>query len=159
MFTDKEHRGPFEFAEDLSNLAIGGDSGDDAIRSAQRYQENDKDLLLSTSDKEENGGPTRNGPNSFTYSAPSDINSSLSALAPSSTSQITTFAIDDLLGLGVPDAPVLTLPPSLSLNSKPVLDPGTFQKKWGQLTVSSSQVCQFFIYSLIIFSYMLIMSS
>lgn len=146
MFTDKEHRGPFEFSEDLSNLAIGGDTGDDAIPLAQRYQENDKDLLLSTSDKEENGRPTRNGSNPSTYSAPPDVNSSLSALAPSSTSQTATFAIDDLLGLGVLDTPALPPPPVLSLNSKPVLDPGTFQKKWSQLTVSSSQVCQFLIY-------------
>jgi hypothetical protein len=145
LFTDKEHRGPFEFSEDLSNLAIGGDTGDDAIPSAQRYQENDKDLLLSTSDKEENGGHTRNGSNS-TYSAPPDVNSSLSTLAPSSTSQTTAFAIDDLLGLGVPDAPALPLSPALSLNSKPVLDPGTFQKKWGQLSVSLSQVRQLFVY-------------
>ncbi|KAJ3701781.1 hypothetical protein LUZ61_005486 [Rhynchospora tenuis] len=137
LFTDKEHRGPFEFSEDLSNLAIGGDSGDDVIHSAQRYEENDKDLLLSTSDKEENGGPTHNG--SSTYSAPSDVNSSLTGLVASSTSQPATFAIDDLLGLGVPDAPALPPPPALSLNAKPVLDPGTFQKKWGQLTVSSSQ--------------------
>lgn len=136
MFTDKEHRGPFEFSEEIGNLSLGQESMDNA----PRYDESDKDLLLSTSEKEENGGPNTNGTSG--YSAPHDYNSSLVPLSsqtqpePAVTSQ-TSFAIDDLLGLSMLAAPA---PPSLKLNSKAALDPGTFQRKWGQLGVSISQV-------------------
>ncbi|KAG1367757.1 Beta-adaptin-like protein [Cocos nucifera] len=148
MFTDKEHRGPFEFSEELGNLSMGAESADNAMP-AQRYEEND--LLLSTSEKEESGGPTNNGSAVSAYSAPSDYDGSLisvnsqtqpeTAISIPGSSAYTspaTLAIDDLLGLGVPSAPA---PPTLKLNPKAVLDPATFQRKWGQLAISLSQEC------------------
>lgn len=42
MFTDKEHRGPFEFSDELGNLSIGGEAANNVV-SAQRVEENDKD--------------------------------------------------------------------------------------------------------------------
>ncbi|KAF7029877.1 hypothetical protein CFC21_041519 [Triticum aestivum] len=147
MFTDKEHRGTFEYSEDLANLTVGADAPETVI-SAQRYQENDNDLLLSTSDKEDNGIRSSNGSYTSTYNAPSDL---LSSQTPAETALInpssstystqTNFSLDDLLGLGVPDASAPPPPPALALNSKPVLDPATFQKKWGQLALSFSQEC------------------
>ncbi|KAJ1284404.1 hypothetical protein BS78_03G201400 [Paspalum vaginatum] len=149
MFTDKEHRGPFEYSEDLTNLTVGAENTENVI-SAQRYQENDNDLLLSTSDKEDNGTRASNGSSTSTYNAPSDLigSSLISSQTPAETSLINTsgptsssqssFNLDDLLGLGVTEAPAPP-PPVLSLNSKPVLDPGTFQKKWGQLALALSQ--------------------
>uniref|UniRef100_A0A0D9V347 Beta-adaptin-like protein n=1 Tax=Leersia perrieri TaxID=77586 RepID=A0A0D9V347_9ORYZ len=152
MFTDKEHRGPFEYSEDLTNLTVGAETSENTI-SAQRYQENDNDLLLSTSDKEDSGTATSNGSSASTYNAPSDLlgPSLLSSQTASETSLInpggltyssqSNFSLDDLLGLGVPEAPVPQPAPALALNSKPVLDPATFQKKWGQLALSLSQEC------------------
>uniref|UniRef100_A0A0E0C4W7 Beta-adaptin-like protein n=1 Tax=Oryza meridionalis TaxID=40149 RepID=A0A0E0C4W7_9ORYZ len=152
MFTDKEHRGPFEYSEDLTNLAVGAETTENTI-SAQRYQESDNDLLLSTSDKEDNATATSNGSSASTYNAPSDLSgpSLLSSQIPSETSLInpgaptyssqSNFSLDDLLGLGVPQASAPPPTPALTLNSKPVLDPGTFQKKWGQLALSLSQEC------------------
>ncbi|KAI4999256.1 hypothetical protein ZWY2020_003845 [Hordeum vulgare] len=147
MFTDKEHRGTFEYSEDLANLTVGAEAPETVI-SAQRYQENDNDLLLSTSDKEDNGIRSSNGSYTSTYNAPSDL---LSSQTPAETALInpgsstystqTNFSLDDLLGLGVPDTPAPPPPPALALNSKPVLDPPTFQKKWGQLALSFSQEC------------------
>ncbi|XP_006644391.1 beta-adaptin-like protein A [Oryza brachyantha] len=152
MFTDKEHRGPFEYSEDLTNLTVGAETTENTI-SAQRYQENDNDLLLSTSDKEDNATATSNGSSASTYNAPSDLSgpSLLSSQTPSETSlrnpggptysSQSNFSLDDLLGLGVPESPAPPPAPALTLNSKPVLDPGTFQKKWGQLALSLSQEC------------------
>ncbi|EEE55019.1 hypothetical protein OsJ_02672 [Oryza sativa Japonica Group] len=152
MFTDKEHRGPFEYSEDLTNLAVGAETTENTI-SAQRYQESDNDLLLSTSDKEDNATATSNGSSASTYNAPSDLSgpSLLSSQIPSETSLInpgaptyssqSNFSLDDLLGLGVPQSSAPPPAPALTLNSKPVLDPGTFQKKWGQLALSLSQEC------------------
>ncbi|CAL4962546.1 unnamed protein product [Urochloa decumbens] len=152
MFTDKEHRGPFEYSEDLTNLAVGAEAQENVI-SAQRYQENDNDLLLSTSDKEDNGTRASNGSAASTYNAPSDLigSSLISSQAPAETSLINTsgptyssqsnFSLDDLLGLGLNESPVPPPQPTLTLNSKPVLDPGTFQKKWGQLALALTQEC------------------
>ncbi|KAL5227652.1 hypothetical protein ABZP36_015917 [Zizania latifolia] len=152
MFTDKEHRGPFEYSEDLTNLTVGAEATENVI-SAQRYQENDNDLLLSTSDKEDNGTATNNGSSASSYNAPSDLIGPplLSSQTPSETLLInpggptnslqSNFSLDDLLGLGAPEAPAAPPAPALTLNSKPVLDPGTFQKKWGQLALSLSQEC------------------
>ncbi|KAG8056129.1 hypothetical protein GUJ93_ZPchr0001g31893 [Zizania palustris] len=152
MFTAKEHRGPFEYSEDLTNLTVGVEATESVI-SAQRYQENDNDLLLSTSDKENNGTTTSNGSSAPTYNAPSDLigPSLLSSQTPSETllinpggptnSSQSNFSLDDLLGLGAPEAPAAPPAPALTLNSKPVLDPGSFQKKWGQLALSLSQEC------------------
>ncbi|RLM91548.1 beta-adaptin-like protein A [Panicum miliaceum] len=152
MFTDKEHRGPFEYSEDLTNLAVGTEAQENVI-SAQRYQENDNDLLLSTSDKEDNGTRASNGSATSTYNAPSDLigSSLISSQTPAETSLINTggptyssqsnFSLDDLLGLGVTETPAPPPPPALTLNSKPVLDPGTFQRKWGQLALALTQEC------------------
>jgi len=152
MFTDKEHRGPFEYSEDLTNLTVGTEAQENVI-SAQRYQENDNDLLLSTSDKEDNGTRASNGSATSTYNAPSDLigSSLISSQTPAEASLINTggptyssqsnFSLDDLLGLGVTETPTPPPPPALTLNSKPVLDPGTFQRKWGQLALALTQEC------------------
>ncbi|XP_043704548.1 beta-adaptin-like protein A [Telopea speciosissima] len=151
MFTDKEHRGPFEFSEDLGSLSVGVESAD-TVSPAQRVEASDNDLLLSTSEKEESRGPSNNG---SAYSAPIYDGSSISVAAsqmqseptfqnqtlPANTSQA-SLAIDDLLGLGPPVAPApapAPSPPPLKLNPRAVLDPSTFQRKWGQLSVSISQ--------------------
>ncbi|XP_034682475.1 beta-adaptin-like protein A [Vitis riparia] len=150
MFTDKEHRGPFEFSDELGSLSIGADSADNVVP-AQRVEANDKDLLLSTSEKEESRGATNNG---SAYNAPMYDGTSMptgasqlqSELAISNTmvpshSPSSSLAVDDLLGLGVPLAPASPPPPPppLKLNEKAVLDPGTFQQKWRQLPISLSQ--------------------
>lgn len=145
MFIDKEHRGPFEFSEDIGNLSVGADSEVNVIP-AQRYEASDNDLLLSTSEKEESRGATNDG---SAYSAPDYDGSSVSLVSSQMQSETAysnpglhtsqaAFAIDDLLGLGVSVAPP---PPSLKLNPKAVLDPGTFQRKWSQLATSLSQEC------------------
>lgn len=150
MFTDKEHRGPFEFSDDLGNLSIGAEPANNVVP-AHRVEANDKDLLLSTSEKEESRGAGSNG---SAYTAPLFDTSSLSVAASqaqleSAISNPTvidrtpqaSFAIDDLLGLGLAAAPApAPSPPPLKLNSKAVLDPGTFQQKWRQLPISVSQV-------------------
>ncbi|KAJ0089953.1 hypothetical protein Patl1_12876 [Pistacia atlantica] len=155
MFTDKEHRGPFEFSDELGNVSIGAESADNVVP-ANRVEANDKDLLLSTSEKDESRGPTHNG---SAYSAPLYDSSSASISAANSLSELaisnptsagnassSSLAIDDLLGLGLPATPAAApspapapLPPPLKLNPKAVLDPGTFQKKWRQLGISLSQ--------------------
>lgn len=151
MFTDKEHRGLFEFSEELGNLSIGAELPDTGVP-GHSVEANDKDLLLSTSEKEETRAPSNNDG----YSAPS-YDSSLVSIAAAQTqsdligSNITapgivpqsSIAIDDLLSLGVPTmsepAPAPS-PPPLKLNPKAVLDPSTFQQKWRQLPISLSQV-------------------
>lgn len=150
MFIDKEHRGPLEFSDELGNISIGAESAGTVVPVVP-VEANDKDLLLSTSEKEESGGPSNNG---SAYSAPSYDASSVSAAAsqtllelaisnptvPGHASQ-SSLAIDDLLGLGLPVAPApAPSPPPLTLNSKAVLDPSTFQQKWRQLPISLSQV-------------------
>lgn len=151
MFTDKEHRGPFEFSDELGNLSIVAESADNGVPS-QRVEANDKDLLLSTSEKEESRGTTYNG---SAYSAPLYDGSSASFPAADTQSELaissttaagnapsSSLAIDDLLGLGLPATPApAPPPPSLKLKSKAVLDPSAFQQKWRQLPISLSQVC------------------
>ncbi|XP_077219797.1 adaptin family protein [Tasmannia lanceolata] len=143
MFTDKEHRGPFEFSEELGSLSMLTESEDNVP--AQRFEANDNDLLLSISEKEENRVPTNNG---SAYSAPDyELSSMPSVSSPSLPSYVPQISsgIDDLLGLGLPaapapaPAPAPSPPPPLKLNGKPVLDPGTFQRKWSQLPISLSQ--------------------
>lgn len=150
MFTDKEHRGSFAFSDELGNLSISAESADTVVP-AQSVEANDKDLLLSTSEKEDGRDPGSNG---SAYSAPSYelsagpaatsqshrelaiSNSSVPSQAPTSS-----LAIDDLLGLSFPSSTVATpSPPALKLNPKAILDPGTFQQKWRQLPISLSQV-------------------
>ncbi|KAK3004085.1 hypothetical protein RJ639_017885 [Escallonia herrerae] len=144
MFTDKEHRGPFAFSEELGNLSIGAESAENIV-SAQRVDANDQDLLLSTSEKEESRGPSNNG---SAYSAPS-YDSSAPLVASHAQSELVSLdqtlpqapqAIDDLLGLSFAVTPTpAASPPPLRLNAKAVLDPNTFQQKWRQLPVSISQ--------------------
>lgn len=143
LFTDKEHRGPFEFSEDLGNISLGIDPSDNVIP-AQDFDASDNDLLLSTSEKDESRVPLNSD---SAYSAP-DYDASASLVStqvqsdPFSTHGVPTYtpqptsAIDDLLGLGLT---VAALPPSLKLSPKAALDPGTFQKKWAQLPISLSQ--------------------
>ncbi|XP_074276520.1 beta-adaptin-like protein A [Silene latifolia] len=145
MFTDKEHRGPFEFSDELGNLSIGAESADNVVP-AQRVEANDKDLLLSTEEREDSGVSTNNG---SIYSAPvyDAISGPLVAVdtQPMAQSPQTSMGIDDLLGLSIVPAAVSAPsppPPSLKLNSKAVLDPGTFQQKWRQLPISTSQDIQ-----------------
>lgn len=147
MFTDKEHRGPFEFSEELGSLSVGEESADNVIQS-QRFEASDNDLLLSTTEREEIKVPSNNG---SAYSAPDyDVSSAPLVVMPThsesgvSNTTLPTYApqsssaIDDLLGLGLPAT--VPSPPPLKLNAKPVLDPGTFQRKWAQLPISLSQV-------------------
>ncbi|GMG99055.1 hypothetical protein Nepgr_000895 [Nepenthes gracilis] len=135
MFIDKEHRGTFEFSDELGNLSLGTEAADSVVL-VQRVEENDEDLLLSTSEKEESGAPNSNG---SAYSAPLYDGSSAplaisnAPLGPHSPPP--SFAIDDLLGLSLPAVPP---PPPINLNAKAVLDPGAFQQKWRQLPVSLS---------------------
>ncbi|KAK6249096.1 hypothetical protein QUC31_020661 [Theobroma cacao] len=148
MFTDKEHRGPFEFSDELGNLSIGGEAADNVV-SAQRVEANDKDLLLTTSEKEETRGSSNNGTD---YTAPYDSSStSVFALQTRMELEISnptsaghapqaSLGIDDLLGLGLPAAPAPSSP-QLKLSSKAVLDPSAFQQKWRQLPVALSQEC------------------
>ncbi|KAM7493242.1 hypothetical protein LguiB_027851 [Lonicera macranthoides] len=143
MFTDKEHRGPFAFSEELANLSIGTESGaENIIVSAQRVEENDKDLLLlGTSEKEEIRVPTNNV---SAYSAPTYDTEllSLNETLPANSAQASSALDDLLLGLGLPTVPdpnpTPSLPP-LKLNAKAVLEPSTFQQKWRQLPISISQ--------------------
>ncbi|KAH7847937.1 hypothetical protein Vadar_031849 [Vaccinium darrowii] len=134
MFTDKEHRGAFSFSEELGNLSIGVEDSSNVV-SAQIVDASDNDLLLSTSEKEENRGPSSNG---SAYSAPSygaSSNHQFPAHSPQSS-----LAIDDLLGLGLAiSSNPEPLPPSLTLNPRAVLDPSAFQQKWRQLPISVSQ--------------------
>uniref|UniRef100_A0A1D1YPU2 Beta-adaptin-like protein n=1 Tax=Anthurium amnicola TaxID=1678845 RepID=A0A1D1YPU2_9ARAE len=145
MFIDKEHRGLIDLSEELGSLSVGAEPVDNAVP-AQSYEANDNDLLLSTSEKEESRAQINDG---SAYSAPEYDSSSVSLVStqmPSEASlpilglptysQQATVAIDDLLGLGLS---IATAPPPLKLNSKAVLDPGTFQRKWGQLAISLSQ--------------------
>ncbi|KAL8101674.1 beta-adaptin-like protein A isoform X2 [Apium graveolens] len=144
MFTDKEYRGPFAFSEELGNMSMGVE-GAETIVSSQRVEANDKDLLLSASEKEDKGlsnndsaynAPAYDGSLSL---APSQVQSDLVSLEPQLPSQSsqTSSVIDDLLGLGLSVAS--TPAPALKLNAKPVLDPNTFQQKWRQLSVSLSE--------------------
>ncbi|KAK4422287.1 Beta-adaptin-like protein A [Sesamum alatum] len=146
MFTDKEYRGPFAFSEELGNLSIGTEPADNVV-AAQGVEANDKDLLLSTSEKEESQGYGNNG---SAYNAPSynasttgASQSSLDLVSldqPSAVHTTTSFAIDELLGLGMPAAPgPAPLPSALLLNAKATIDPNAFQQKWRQLPVSLSQ--------------------
>ncbi|KAI4316157.1 hypothetical protein L6164_024163 [Bauhinia variegata] len=136
MFTDKEHRGPFEFSDELGNLSISAEAADTVVP-AQRVEENDKDLLLSVSEKEDGRDASGNG---SAYSAPSYNSSTPAATSQTNSSPASSFAIDDLLGLGFPsETAAMPSPPPLKLKQKAVLDPGTFQQKWRQLPVSLSQ--------------------
>nr|DAD44674.1 TPA_asm: hypothetical protein HUJ06_002904 [Nelumbo nucifera] len=149
MLTDKEHRGSFEFSEEIGNLSVG-ESAENVIP-AQRMDANDNDLLLSTSEKEENRAPSNNG---SAYSAPvydGSIYLTASQTQPEPTypspalptpAPQSSLAIDHSLGLGLPPAPApVPLPPPLMLNPKSAIDPTTFQRKWGQLSLSVAQVC------------------
>ncbi|KAI3992550.1 hypothetical protein MKX01_022641 [Papaver californicum] len=141
MFTDKEHRGPFEFSEDPGSLSVGAESADNALP-AHRVEASDNDLLLSTSEKEESKGLIGNGSaySTSSYDASSVAQATSQLTVSNSSSPQPTFAIDDLLGLGPAIAPApIPAPPSLNLNARAVLEPRSFQSKWAQLPVSLSQ--------------------
>lgn len=149
MFTDKEHRGPFEFSDELGSTSITPEASSDIVP-AQQYEANDKDLLLSTDEKDDNKGLSSN--NGSAYTAPyesSNISSQMQELAisgpaASATTTQSSFDFDDLLGLGLSTAPVPTpSPPLLKLNPRASLDPRAFQQKWRQLPISSTQVILF----------------
>ncbi|KAI3870161.1 hypothetical protein MKW92_045779 [Papaver armeniacum] len=137
MFTDKEHRGPFEFSEDPGSLSVGAESADNVLP-AHRVEASDNDLLLSTSEKEESKGLISNGSayNTSSYDASSVAQATSQLTISNSSSPQPTFAIDDLLGLGPAIAPA---PPSLNLSARAVLEPSSFQRKWAQLPVSLTQ--------------------
>lgn len=153
MFTDKEHRGPFELTDELGSLSLSAGSVENVIP-AQSYEASDNDLLLSTSEKEESRGL---GNNDSAYSAPGYDTSLISLedkqVQPESnvlnlavpTMPQSSSVLDDLLGLGTT---VIPSPPTLKLNPKAVLDPGNFQRKWGQLATSLSQVASFSLFQL-----------
>ncbi|KAL0888115.1 hypothetical protein Bca101_012098 [Brassica carinata] len=75
MFTDKEHRGPFEFSDEIGNISIAPEASSDIVP-AQQFEANDKDLLLSTDEKDDNKGVSNNG---SAYTAPSYDNSNISS--------------------------------------------------------------------------------
>lgn len=146
MFTDKEYRGPFAFSEELSSMPLSVESADNIV-SAQRVEENDKDLLLSTSEKEETRVPSNND---SAYSAPScegstaALQSQFDLVSLDNTAPVNappaSIAIDDLLGLNLAPTPAPAPPPVLNLNAKAVLAPNAFQQKWRQLPISKTQV-------------------
>lgn len=149
MFTDKEHRGPFEFSDELGSTSITPEVSSDIVP-AQQYEANDKDLLLSTDEKDDNKGLSSN--NGSAYTAPyesSNISSQMQELAisgpaASATTTQPSFDFDDLLGLGLSTAPAPTpSPPLLKLNPRAALDPRAFQQKWRQLPISLTQVFLF----------------
>ncbi|GAA0156355.1 membrane traffic protein [Lithospermum erythrorhizon] len=144
MFTDKEHRGPFAFSEELGNLSIGTESAN-AVASVQLVEANDKDLLLSTSEKEEIKSTNNNGSAYSDRAYDGSISgttsqSQLDLVSLDHTSQqnvqTDSMAIDDLLGLGMSITPT---PAPLKLNAKASLDPSSFQQKWRQLPIAVSQ--------------------
>ncbi|CAF1697050.1 hypothetical protein Bca4012_000529 [Brassica carinata] len=145
IFTDKEHRGPFEFSDELGSTSITPEVSSDIVP-AQQFEANDKDLLLSTDEKDDNKGLSSN--NGSAYTAPyesSNISSQMQELAisgpaASATTTQSSFDFDDLLGLGLSTAPAPTpSPPLLKLNARAALDPRAFQQKWRQLPISLSQ--------------------
>ncbi|PPR85919.1 hypothetical protein GOBAR_AA34779 [Gossypium barbadense] len=146
MFTDKEHRVPLEFADELGNLSIGEAANN--VVPTQMVEENDKDLLLTTSEKEETKGSRNNGSaytvpydgsSTSVFASQAQIESAVSNPTLAGHSPQASFAIDDLLGLGIPATPAVPSPPQLKLNTKAALDPSTFQQKWRQLPVALSQ--------------------
>lgn len=142
MFLDKEHRGPFEFLDDASTNASATESSETML-AGQRVDANDNDLLLSASEKEDTRGiVASNGSSAYVAPSSSTTNGLGLLAAPASTPPPAGgFAIDDLLGLGLPMTPPepAPAPPSLVLNAKPVLNPASFQQKWRQLAVASTQ--------------------
>ncbi|CAL1386428.1 unnamed protein product [Linum trigynum] len=151
MFTDKDHRGPFEFSDEIGNLTVGAES--EHVVPATSVDANEtSDLLLSTSEKEETRAMVADGSD---YTAPF-YDSSNPALPLQSEPAITgllgaadpgpqaSTAIDDLLmglDLTAPPAPA-SAPPPLKLNARAALDAGSFQKKWRELPVAMSQECE-----------------
>ena len=148
MYTDKEHRGPFEFSDEIGNIPITPQASSDIV--PQQFEANDKDLLLSTDEKDDNRGLSTTG---SAYTAPSYDNSNISSQmqelaisgpATPATTQQSSFDFDDIFGLGLSTAPAPALtpsPPLLKLNPRAALDPGAFQQKWRQLPISLTQVC------------------
>ncbi|XP_076915605.1 beta-adaptin-like protein A [Bidens hawaiensis] len=120
MFTDKEHQGPFAFSEELGNMSIGVDD--------QRVEANDEDHLLSTTRNED----------SLPQQTQGSLLVSFDQTEPAHAQQ-TNSVIDDIFGLGLSSSPAPAPAPLLKLNAKAVLDPTTFQQKWRQLPVSTSQ--------------------
>ncbi|KAJ0809025.1 putative clathrin/coatomer adaptor, adaptin-like, armadillo-like helical, TBP domain superfamily [Helianthus annuus] len=111
MFTDKEHQGPFAFSEEVGNIAVDND---------------DEDLLLGSTTKQDSS------------SLPHQTAALVSLDQTEPHAEQTNSVIDDLFGLGLSSSPA-PAPPPLKLNAKAVLDPTTFQQKWRQLPVSTSQ--------------------
>ncbi|XP_024520729.1 beta-adaptin-like protein A isoform X1 [Selaginella moellendorffii] len=129
MFLDKEHRKLYEFSDEAAPTDV---------LPTQKLDANDNDLLLGAFDKEESQSGVSNGDDG-PLSAPRSPSPTLlgDSVPPVSASNIpAAFGIDDLLGLNISTPP--PPPPSLVLSSKPVLDSGTFQKKWSQLPVALS---------------------
>ncbi|BBN14125.1 AP-4 complex subunit beta-1 [Marchantia polymorpha subsp. ruderalis] len=155
MFLDKDQRSPFAFSEDTGSSIIGPQSpGREDLPSD--IDARDNDLLLSAHEKEDSRAVS-NGSHGYSSSkfhtlqeftdsafaprSPSPTqpirNARATPLPPaavSSTAASPLLAVDDLLGLG-PSASAEPFPP-LKLNPKPVLDPASFKRKWGQLTVA-----------------------
>ncbi|CAN1218677.1 Beta-adaptin-like protein A [Linum perenne] len=152
MFTDKEHRGPFEFSDDVANITAGTEPEHDVPASSVEANET-SDLLLSISEKDETKALVTNGSD---YTAPLYDTSitvqashgqsalALSSLLGTDPAPQSSLALDDLLlglDLTAPSAPA-SLPPTLKLNARAVLDAGNFQRKWRELPVAVSQECE-----------------
>ncbi|CAI0408526.1 unnamed protein product [Linum tenue] len=153
MFTDKDHRGPFEFSDEIGNLTVGVESEHEVPATSVDANET-SDLLLSTTEKEETRAMVANGSDytaplydSSSRALPSQGQSELaitSLLGTSDPGPQASMAIDDLLmglDLTAPPAPA-SAPPSLKLNARAALDAGSFQRKWRELPVAISQECE-----------------
>ncbi|CAL1373495.1 unnamed protein product [Linum trigynum] len=153
MFTDKDHRGPFEFSDEIGNLAVGVESEHEVPATSVDANET-SDLLLSTTEKEETRAMVANGSDytaplydSSTRALPSQGQSELAItnlLGTSDPGPQASMAIDDLLmglDLTAPPAPA-SAPPSLKLNARAALDAGSFQRKWRELPVAIYQECE-----------------
>ncbi|CAH9074188.1 unnamed protein product [Cuscuta europaea] len=146
MFTDKEHRGPFAFSEELEHLSTAEEPTDNmaSVASAELVNANEKDLLLSTSEIKESKTPCNNygsGYNTNATQSRTDLVSLDYNYKSTASASSTSFAIDDLLGLGLPAiaSPAPLSPHTVSLAPKAALAPNVFQQKWRQLPISISQ--------------------
>eukprot|EP00246_Nothoceros_aenigmaticus_P013576 TRINITY_DN4752_c0_g1_i1.p1 TRINITY_DN4752_c0_g1~~TRINITY_DN4752_c0_g1_i1.p1 ORF type:complete len:351 (-),score=79.94 TRINITY_DN4752_c0_g1_i1:65-1096(-) len=154
MFLDKEHRGALGYSEDTGPIAVGPAPSHEELP-IQSVDASDNDLLLSAAEKEEDNRNVGNGSYMFpsldsfasatrsqSPSLPSAPSKSLPSPADTATFSMISASpspnLDDLLGLG--DLTLSSAPPApqFKLEVKPVLDPPTFKRKWGQLPLAQS---------------------
>ncbi|XP_078431781.1 adaptin family protein [Wolffia australiana] len=129
MFSGKERHTAVDISEELGGLSMAAELEAEPLP-PKGYEANDVNLLLDTTDREETRAPIHN--TGSAYKAP-DYDATTAII---SVPGLPAYdPIDDLLGLGLS----VPRPPALTLNPKAALDPGSFQRKWSQLSISSSQ--------------------